>query len=131
MSLVSFLGIYFVREAHIDLSTVGLAFLSENLARGFAAPAFGALSDRIGRRPLLLFGALATALVMPCFLLVQDAQSLFAWSLALGLVGAATMPVSGALLIDLAGPDRRQYVLAVNYTAMSVAYTIGVTPAGF
>ena len=54
MSLVTFLGIYFVREAGIDLATVGLAFLCEHLLRGLAAPFFGALSDRVGRRPLLL-----------------------------------------------------------------------------
>ena len=71
MSLVTFLGIYFVREAGIDLATVGLAFLCENLLRGVAAPFFGALSDRIGRRPLLLGAALVTAAVLPCFLLVR------------------------------------------------------------
>ena len=42
MSLVTFLGIYFVREAGIDLATVGVAFLCENLLRGLAAPFFGA-----------------------------------------------------------------------------------------
>src|SRR3954465_4269195 len=52
MSLVTFLGIWFVREAHIPLATVGLAFLGENLLRGFLAPLFVGLSDRIGRTPL-------------------------------------------------------------------------------
>jgi MFS family permease len=131
MSLVSFLGIYFVRDVGLDLATVGVAFLFENLARGLAAPAFGALSDRVGRLPPLLGGVVATGVVLPCFLLVEGPVSLFAWSLALGTVGAASMPVSTALLIDLAGPERRQYALALNYTAMSVAYTIGVSPAGF
>ena len=59
MSLVTFLGIYFVREAGIALATVGAAFLCENLLRGLAAPLFGALSDRVGRRPLLIFSAAA------------------------------------------------------------------------
>ncbi len=131
MSLVTFLGIYFVREARIDFAIVGIAFLLENVSRGFLAPVFGALSDRIGRRPLLLASALGTAAVLPCFLLVGGPVALLAWSLALGVTGAINMPVSGALLLDLAPPERRQAVLAANYTAMSVAYTLGVMPAGF
>ncbi|HVL34482.1 MAG TPA: MFS transporter, partial [Burkholderiales bacterium] len=131
MSLVTFLGIWFVREAGIALATVGLAFLAENLLRGVAAPLFGAWSDRAGRRPLLIAASLATAAVLPCFLLVQGPASLFAWSIAMGLVSAVKMPVGTALLLDLAPPARRQSALAVNYTAVSVAYTLAVMPAGF
>jgi DHA1 family tetracycline resistance protein-like MFS transporter len=131
MSLVTFLGIWFVREAHIPLATVGLAFLCEFLLRGAVAPLFGGLSDRIGRRALLVASSAATAAVLPSFLLVEGPLSLFAWSLAMGLTGAVNMPVSSALLLDLAPPDRRQSVLALNYTSMSVAYTIAVMPAGY
>lgn len=49
----------------------------------------------------------------------------------MGITGAINMPVSTALLLDLAPPARRQAVLAVNYTGMSVAYTLGVMPAGY
>jgi len=131
MSLVTFLGIYFVRVAGIGLATVGAAFLLESVLRGLAAPLFGAWSDRIGRRPLLLAAALCTAVVLPCFLLVSGPASLFAWSAAMGVSGAANMPVAIAQLLDLAPPERRQAVLALNYTGMSVAYTLGVTPAGY
>ena len=131
MSLVQFLGIYFVHRAGIEVTTVGLAFLCENLARGLLAPMFGALSDRIGRRVLLLTAALSTAVVLPCFLLVKGPASLLAWSLLLGATGAVNMPVSNALLLDLAPVERRQSVLALNYTVMSVAYTLGVVPAGY
>jgi predicted MFS family arabinose efflux permease len=41
------------------------------------------------------------------------------------------MPVGSALLLDLAPPERRQSVLAVNYTVVSVAYTLAVSPAGY
>jgi MFS family permease len=131
MSLVTFLGIWFVREARIDIATVGAAFLCEHLVRGMAAPLFGALSDRVGRRPLLIASALATAIVLPCFLLVDGPASLFAWSVALGATGAVNMPVANALLLDLSPVERRQSTLALNYTGMSVAYTLGVMPAGY
>ena len=131
MSLVTFLGIWFVREAGIPLATVGLAFLCENLLRGFLAPVFGGLSDRIGRRSLLIVSAAATAAILPAFLLVEGPASLFLWSAAMGVTGAVNMPVASALLLDLAPPDRRQSVLALNYTSMSVAYTIAVMPAGY
>src|SRR5690242_19912485 len=131
MSLVTFLGIYFVRHAGISLATVGVAFLCESAMRGLAAPMFGALSDRVGRRALLVASALATAAVLPAFLLVDGPAALIAWSLALGLTGAVNMPVAAALLLDLAPAERRQSVLALNYTAMSVAYTLGVIPAGY
>jgi MFS family permease len=131
MSLVTFLGIYFVREAGIAFATVGLAFLCENLLRGLAAPMFGALSDRTGRRPLLLGASLVSAAVLPCFLLVEGPLSLFAWSFAMGVASAVKMPVGSALLLDLVPGERRQSVLAVNYTVVSVAYTLAVTPAGY
>jgi len=131
MSLVTFLGIYFVRKAGIDLATVGAAFLCESLLRGLLAPMFGALSDRVGRRTLLLAAALATALVLPSFLLVSGPASLILWSCALGTTGAVNMPVAAALLLDLSPAERRQSTLALNYTAMSVAYTLGVMPAGY
>jgi MFS family permease len=131
MSLVTFLGIYFVREVGIPIAFVGLAFLVENLMRGFLSPLFGALSDRIGRRAPLLAGLAGNALVLPCFLLVEGPVSLIAWSLALGLAAAVQMPASAALLVDLAPLARRQTVLAINYTAISAGYTLGVAPGGF
>jgi len=131
MSLVQFLGIYFVHRAGIEVTLVGAAFLAESMARGLLAPFFGALSDRIGRRALLLGAALATAIILPCFLLVTGPATLLLWSLALGTTGAVNMPVASALLLDLAPAERRQSVLALNYTVMSVAYTLGVVPAGY
>lgn len=131
MSLVTFLGIYFVREVGIPVAFVGLAFLVENLMRGIFSPLFGALSDRVGRRAPLLAGLGGNALVLPCFLLVEGPFSLIAWSVALGLAAAVQMPAGSALLVDLAPLERRQTVLAINYTAISAGYTLGVAPGGF
>src|SRR5437016_8880561 len=111
MSLVQFLGIYFSHRVGLDVALIGFGFLCESLARGLLAPMFGALSDRIGRRVLLLTAALSTAVVLPCFLLITGPTSLLAWSLLLGVTGAVNMPVASALLLDLAPVERRQSVL--------------------
>ncbi len=131
MGLVTFISIYFVRQAGIELPMVGIAFLVENLSRGMLSPGFGALTDCIGRRPVLLVGLLLNALVLPCFLLVYGPVSLIAWSLAMGLAGATQWPVASALLLDLAPPERRQYVLAVHYTLVNLGYSVGTIPGGY
>lgn len=130
MSLVTFLGIYFVRERGLDAATVGAALLVESIARGVAAPFVGALSDRIGRKPLMLGHIAATALVLPMFLLVTGAPSLFLWSVVVGLAQGPYFTLSSALLLDLVPAERRQSALSVNYTAISIGFTLGVAPAG-
>jgi predicted MFS family arabinose efflux permease len=131
MSLVTYLGIYYVHKLGIAVALVGTALLIENLTRGLLAPFGGALGDRYGRRAPLIAGLLGNAAVLPCFLLVEGPASLIAWSVGMGLAGAVQFPTGTALLLDLAPPERRQYVLAVNYTAISVGYTLGVVPGGF
>lgn len=131
MSLYTFLGIHFTRDLGFSLTLVGFAYLAENIARGLVAPVGGALSDRWGRRPVLLAAAIATALVLPLVLLVRSPGQLFLWGIALGAAQAATWPATSSLLLDLVPPERRQVVLGLNYTAISIGYTIGVAPAGF
>lgn len=131
MSLVTFLGIYFNEERGIAIKTVGLAFLVENACAALAGPFGGALSDRLGRKPVILAGMGALTLAIPTFLLVDSAGGLFLWSVVVGTSSGIFRPASIALLLDLAPKDRRQSVLALNYTAIAVGYTIGVAPAGF
>lgn len=131
MSLMTFLGIVLSQERGIPLPLVGLGFLVENAARGVFALPLGALTDRVGRRPVLLASVLGVAAVLPFVLLVDTVGELLLWSFALGTMAAGMWPASAALLLDLVPPARRQTALALNYTAISVGYTLGVAPAGF
>lgn len=130
-SVLTFVSIYFVQERGLPAAAVGAGFLAENVVRALAAPFAGSLSDRFGRVPLLATSALGAALVMPAFLLVRDLPSLVAWSLVIGLVQAPFFPVGTALLLDLVPPERRQRALALNYSVVSIGYTVAVAPAGF
>lgn len=131
MSVYTFLGIYFTREIGLSLAMVGAAYLIENVLRGLVAPLAGTMSDRIGRAPVIAASALASAFVLPTFLLVGSNATLLLWGAALGLAQAGMYPATSALLLDLAKPEQRQAVLGLNYTMLSIGYTLGVAPAGF
>ena len=131
LAVLTFLAIYFVRNQGLPAALVGVAFLIENIARALTAPIAGSISDRFGRLPLLVASAIGAAIIVPAFLVVRDATSLFIWSVAVGLVQAPFFPVSNALLVDLVPADRRQRAFALNYTGLSLGYTIAIVPAGF
>jgi MFS family permease len=131
LAVLTFLAIYFVRNQGLPAALVGVAFLVENIARAFAAPIAGSLSDRIGRLPLLVASAVGAAILVPAFLAVRDPSTLFIWSVAVGLVQAPFFPVSTALLVDLVPAERRQRAFALNYTGLSLGFTVAIVPAGF
>ncbi|MEA3199732.1 MAG: hypothetical protein QOE90_1160 [Thermoplasmata archaeon] len=131
MSTVTFLSIFFTHEVGLAAPLVGVGFLLENALRGATALPLGALSDRIGRRPVILASLVATAIVLPTFLLVRTPAELLLWSAASGLASGGSFGVVAALVIDLVPAATRQRALALNYSAVSVGYTLGVAPAGF
>jgi MFS family permease len=49
----------------------------------------------------------------------------------MGLAGAGLFPASSALILDLAPREAAQRAMSVNYTALSLGFTLGVAPAGF
>jgi MFS family permease len=92
-----------------------------------AIPFFGALSDRVGRRPVYLFGAVMTALLaFPLFWLLDTASPPLVW-LALGLVfvfsHAAMYGPQAAFLAELFGTR-------VRYSGASLGAQLAAVLAG-
>src|SRR5260221_1783945 len=89
------------------LSALMLAFVIEL----FAIPSFAALSDRIGRRPVYMFGALAgVALAFPFFWMVGTKEWIWiaiAFILARAVVTAAMFGPQAAYFAELFPPQRR------------------------
>eukprot|EP00930_Biecheleria_cincta_P097474 TRINITY_DN89191_c0_g1_i1.p1 TRINITY_DN89191_c0_g1~~TRINITY_DN89191_c0_g1_i1.p1 ORF type:complete len:539 (+),score=54.05 TRINITY_DN89191_c0_g1_i1:113-1618(+) len=85
-----------------DIALLGTVF---NLAQMFCAPLFGVLSDKWGRKRILLLGLLAQAV----FNMMQaSVQSLWSMTLVRGLMGVAcsTGPAETAFLIDGADDEK-------------------------
>jgi MFS family permease len=90
-------------------------------------PLYGALSDRVGRKPVYLLGAgLHVALAFPFFLLVQTRNVpliLLAWVLGYAVANGALFATQPAFFSELFGT-------AVRYSGISIGYQFSAVIAG-
>jgi MFS transporter, MHS family, shikimate and dehydroshikimate transport protein len=93
----------------------------------FTIPAFGALSDKLGRRPVYIFGAIFSAIMsFPLFMLLGTKSPQLAWiAIALGLaVGHAAMyGPQASFFSELFGTK-------VRYSGVSLGYNLASIFAG-
>jgi predicted MFS family arabinose efflux permease len=122
-SVYPFIGIWLIKDVHAGESSIGLAYLVGAVLAGGLSVTAGHLSDRAGRRPVMLLGAAIQALV-PLGLLFARSRA----GLALGLL--VMLPVAPALwsaaaqslVADLIPPERH----ADGYGSVRVVRNLGV-----
>jgi MHS family proline/betaine transporter-like MFS transporter len=107
-------------------STIGTAVML------VTTPAFGALSDRVGRRPFLLVSAAMLAVATPLlFVVVEDATAVTAVAAVSGLavVAGAWVAVSSVVIPEQFPAHVRFSGIAIGYN-VAVAIFGGLTPFG-
>jgi MFS family permease len=108
---------------------VGLLFSAFSIAQFFFAPAMGRLSDRIGRKPVIIISLLGTAVGS---FITGAAGAL--WLLFLGrfLDGAsgASVSVAQSAITDIASPEDRPRLLGLLGAAFGVGFVFGPAIGG-
>jgi metabolite-proton symporter len=75
-----FILVYGTQHVHLDRQTILSGILLGAALELFAIPIYGALSDRVGRRPVYLFGAVMTAvLAFPLIWLIETRSTPLVW----------------------------------------------------
>ena len=99
------------------INLIGLAFYCAFL------PVFAALCDRIGRRPVLIGGVVATAVVTyPAFVVLGGSDAVLA-TIAMCAMGLAYAPYSATSLVAVA----ESFPTTFRYTGVSLSLQIPVT----
>lgn len=101
--------------------SVGAFSVSALLLRPFA----GRASDRRGRRPLLIGGALLFAVATALHAVTSDLAVLIALRLVLGVAEASFFVAGFAALADLAPPQRAGEALSFNSLSLYMGIAIG------
>ncbi len=108
---------------------IGLLITVYSMAQLFLAPLWGRLSDRVGRRPVLIFGLLGSAVSYVVFAYAGTLAVLFL-SRALAGIGGATVPVAQAYIADITPPERRAGNLGLIGAAFGLGFIFGPALGG-
>ena len=110
--------------------TVGLLATSFSLMQFIFAPIWGRLSDRVGRRPIILLGLLGSCFSYLGFGMASTLTSLFAARIFAGIAGA-NIPTAQAVVADLTTPENRAKGMGLVGAAFGLGFIFGPAIGGF
>ena len=115
----------------VTSTLVGMLVTIFGVGRLFSNYPSGFLSQRLGRRPLLIAGAIIIALGCVGAALTSDFTWLVFWRFVQGVGSGMYMTVSGAALADMSTSENRARLVSLYQAALQFGATIGPVFGGF
>lgn len=101
-----------------------------SLAQFFFAPVWGKISDRVGRKPVLLIGLAGTVAGYVLMGLAQTVTALFVARLIAGISGA-NISAAQAYLADISTPENRARAMGLLGAAFGLGFVFGPALGGW
>ncbi len=118
------------KELGLSFPQVILAFTLYNVVYALAALPLGKLSDRIGRKPVVIAGWLVYAAVYLGFSMAKSSAAPWILLGVYGLYQALTEGVTKALITDVVPQHQRAGAIGLFYTATGIGQLIASVAAG-
>ena len=109
--------------------TVGLLGTVFSLMQFIVAPLCGRWSDRIGRRPVILYGLLASAVAYVALALADSLALIFAARILGGIAGG-NIPTAQAYIADVTTPENRAKGMGLVGAAFGLGFIFGPAIGG-
>ncbi|MCZ8522828.1 MULTISPECIES: MDR family MFS transporter [Paenibacillus] len=120
-----FLAIYLARESELGPLLIGAIIGLGSLAGTAGGFLGGALSDRFGRKRLLMAALLAWVVVFTGFAAATAPLTFMLLNMLNGLARSLYEPVSQALMADVTDREKRLNVFSLRYLAVNIGVAIG------
>lgn len=117
------------KEYGVDGMTLGLILGSFSLMQFFFSPIWGRLSDRIGRRPVLMFSLFGNVLGFATFAFASNIAMLFASRILCG-VASSSIPTAQAYVADSTDDQGRAKGMAIIGMAFGLGLVLGPPMGG-
>jgi DHA1 family tetracycline resistance protein-like MFS transporter len=119
----------FAASYGISPAAIGVLVTSYSLLQLLVSPLWGAFSDRIGRRPVLLIGLLGSTASYVLFALSGGFWLLLVSRVIAGSMGA-TVGVAQAYVADITEPERRAQSLGILGAGFALGFILGPAIGG-
>lgn len=120
-----FLAIYLSRESALSPLLIGAIIGFGSLAGMFGGFIGGALSDRLGRKCIMMIALASWVVVFSGFALAQAPIAFMLLNMLNGLCRSLYEPVSQALMADVTDKAKRLRVFSLRYMAINVGVAAG------
>lgn len=127
--IIPILPIY-ANELGASGTVIGLVAASFSFMQFLVAPFWGNLSDRKGRKPILLISILITGLGYVIFAYASNLFLLFAARIVAG-IGSANISTAQAYISDTTPPDKRAKAFGIIGAAFGLGFIFGPPMGGF
>lgn len=128
--LFPFFALYITRKFSVGMTEAGLFLGIFSFSGMIGSVIGGALTDRLGRRKLILAGLMFSALSSLSLGSVDQLAWLFPLAVAVGLVSQVGEPAHAALIADILPKEQRQEGFGILRVIGNMAWLVGPTVGG-
>ena len=126
-----FAVLYFYGEVGIPFTLVGIGLLANNVALAVGTVLGGALSDRYGRKPVMVASMALAGPALASYTLVTSAAEFVLVASVAGLVMGLLAPASQAMVADVTESDARDRSYGLLKVASNAGFGSGFVLGGF
>ena len=129
--LFPFFTLYITQKFGVGMTTVGMIFGAFAVTSMIGSTIGGALADRLGRKPLILFGLVVSAVSSLWLGLVNELGLFFAGAIFVGLFTNIGGPARQAMIADILPEEQRAQGFGLFRVVVNLAAAIGPAIGGF
>jgi len=129
--LFPFFALYITQKFNVGMTEAGLVLGTFSISSFVGGIIGGALTDRIGRKKLILFGLVASAITTISLGLIDEFYLLFPLAAIIGIFADVAGPAHQAMIADILPERQRQEGFGIMRVVRNLAWIIGPSIGGF
>lgn len=128
--VVPYLALYLTLSRGLSVATAGLIVSALGVGGLVGTPFGGALSDRVGRKPVLVGGLLSVSAALVHLGFASGPLHIGTAALLLGVAGGIGRPAMAAAIADCVPEADRRRAYGLHYWAINLGFAVAATLAG-
>jgi MFS family permease len=129
--LFPFFSLYITQRFHVGMAQAGVLLGISSLFGMLGSMAGGALADKFGRKRLIIFGMIFSAISGLSYAFANNIVLLYPLTIVVGLLSSVANPAYEATLVDILPEEKRQEGYGILRVVFNYAWIFGTAMGGF